>query len=72
MPEKKELIPYKTEHPLRLHNYRILLFANKQSLYTPALLQSGYGITFIVFIDLIRNNPWYLTFPASLPIMLGL
>jgi len=46
-----------TEFPLRMHNYRVLLYMNKQHLRTPMLLQTPHFATAIVLIHLIRNNP---------------
>ena len=48
---------FKPSGTVRMHNNRLLLYYNKQKLYTPALLQTPYAMSFFGLIYLIRFNP---------------
>ena len=54
---------------LHFKNGRCLIYLNKQNLSTPFLLGLHYTIPLTYIGYLIATNPFYLTFPAALPLM---
>ena len=48
---------------------RYLIYLNKQNLATPFLLGLHYTIPLSYLSYLMATNPFYLTFPAALPLM---
>lgn len=61
--------PYINSKPIHFKNGRHLLYLNKQHLWTPYIYSSYITLPFLYIAYLIKNNPFYLTFPAALPLM---
>lgn len=60
---------YKPERDIHFKNGRYLIYLNKQNLATPFLLDLHFTAPMTYIAYLIYTNPFYLTFPAALPLM---
>lgn len=70
MPQKpKNTQIYKPTKVLKFRDGRCLVYLNKQNLLTPFVLGLHYTIPLTYMGYLIATNPFYLTFPAALPLL---